>query len=505
MLTVALPFDLATELFQGVAEFPRVVTADDLGVEALQLADESFRVAVDEDKPNKKTNRYAEEHFGFADGISQPCATPDPNHHDDVSYGEILHGYVNDKDNVKGEEKSDNEIPPQQKIANDLFKNSSFLVIRKLRQRVEEFEKVIREQSDNIGIREEVLKGKLMGRSTDGRPLVESSHIQDFDFDNDAEGKECPFQAHIRRSNPRAPARRKVPRIMRRGFAYGPRFSTKGNDAVDRGLMFMSYSASIAEQFEVIQRWISGGNSTGILSGQDDPLLGVPPAKDSPRSFRFTHCNRAARCNLGSTLFVELQWGMYLFAPSLSAIDQLIKDPGKEAVTDKGLRIIEKLKDLEKFEKQKEEPDDQKIEDTWKKVLEDRSARLGGITEAVWAAIIKHPDGTLNTPYGLLVGSAERRVAPKARRLLECGVPAKKEVGDLDVIDATTRQVSSLEPDGSTEEASPALLSDDAAESRFQDFADAEQAGPARSDGLAKQVEEARTPIRLSSMPPGRS
>ena len=379
-----------------------------LSVQPLRRKYKQDRVAVDEDKPNKKTNRYAEEHFGFADGISQPCATPDPNHHDDVSYGEILHGYVNDKDNVKGEEKSDNEIPPQQKIANDLFKNSSFLVIRKLRQRVEEFEKVIREQSDNIGIREEVLKGKLMGRSTDGRPLVESSHIQDFDFDNDAEGKECPFQAHIRRSNPRAPARRKVPRIMRRGFAYGPRFSTKGNDAVDRGLMFMSYSASIAEQFEVIQRWISGGNSTGILSGQDDPLLGVPPAKDSPRSFRFTHGNRAARCDLGSTPFVELQWGMYLFAPSLSAIDQLIKDPGKEAVTDKGLRIIEKLKDLEKFEKQKEEPDDQKIEDTWKKVLEDRSARLGGITEAVWAAIRKHPDGTLNTPYGLLVGSAER-------------------------------------------------------------------------------------------------
>jgi len=61
-----------------------------------------------------------------------------------------------------------------------------------------------------------------------------------------------------------------------------------------------------------------------------------------------------------------------------------------------------------KFEKQKEEYDDQKIVDAWKKVLEDRSARLGGITEAVWAAIRKHPDGTLNTPYGLLVGSANR-------------------------------------------------------------------------------------------------
>jgi DNA recombination protein RmuC len=127
---------------------------------------------------------------------------------------------------------------------------------------------------------------------------------------------------------------------------------------------------------------------------------------------------------------------------------------------------------------------------------------------AVMTGHVRKMGGSLKSAvdhYNSLVGSTERRVAPKARRLRECGVPAKKEIGDLDVIDATTRQVSSLEPDGSTEEASPALLSDDAAESRFQDFADAEQAGPARSDGLAKQVEEARTPIRLSSMPPGRS
>jgi DNA recombination protein RmuC len=104
--------------------------------------------------------------------------------------------------------------------------------------------------------------------------------------------------------------------------------------------------------------------------------------------------------------------------------------------------------------------------------------------------------------YNSLVGSAERRVVPKARRLRECGVPAKKKIGDVDVIDATTREVGSLEPDGSTDGASPGLLGDDAAELRFRDFVDARQAVPGRGDGLAKQVEEARRPIRLSSIPP---
>jgi hypothetical protein len=82
-------------------------------------------------------------------------------------------------------------------------------------------------------------------------------------------------------------------------------------------------------------------------------------------------------------------------------------------------------------------------------------------------------------------------------------VPAKKEVGDLDVIDATTRQVNLPEAEGSTEEVSPAVVGVDDADSRFQDFAEAEEPPQVPSEGLAKQVDEARRPIRLSSMPPG--
>ena len=66
----------------------------------------------------------------------------------------------------------------------------------------------------------------------------------------------------------------------------------------DRGTLFMAYCASIAEQFETVQRWVAGGNSSGVGSTQSDPLLGVPRA-DERRMFRWVDASRrtAARRN----------------------------------------------------------------------------------------------------------------------------------------------------------------------------------------------------------------
>ena len=89
-------------------------------------------------------------------------------------------------------------------------------------------------------------------------------------------GDKCPLQSHVRRVYPRNQgAKVPDPRILRRGFLYGPSREDKQSQD-DRGLIFMAYNASIAEQFEVIQRWVSGGNSTNIMSAQHDPFLGVP-------------------------------------------------------------------------------------------------------------------------------------------------------------------------------------------------------------------------------------
>ena len=113
-------------------------------------------------------------------------------------------------------------------------------------------------------------------------------------------------------------------------MSYGP-MHTSGNDDdhEDRGLLFMAYNADISEQFEVIQRWLTGGNSTGSTSGQSCPVLGVPE-NGFPRHFRFEHkanpddddddTLHVVRVQLEENtpvfddpkVLTQLEWGMYL-------------------------------------------------------------------------------------------------------------------------------------------------------------------------------------------------
>jgi cytochrome P450 len=94
-------------------------------------------------------------------------------------------------------------------------------------------------------------------------------------------------------------------------------------------LLFMAYNASIAEQFEVIQRWLSGGNSGGVSSGQSDPFLGVPRVGE-PAVFRFAHGDKVVRVDLGDQAMSRLEWGLYALVPSMKALqelDHLTADP----------------------------------------------------------------------------------------------------------------------------------------------------------------------------------
>jgi len=340
------------------------------------------------------------EHFGFIDEISQPEIGPRPA--DDkwsnfVGPGELLLGYENDR----------GDVPEEDKLLDD----GSFLVIRKLRQDVAALNKAIAAS----GIAPDLLKGKMMGRTVDGDPLVPFKSRNEFDYRNpsgsgDEGGGLCPFAAHIRRANPRTKinkldSRPSVPRIMRRGMSYGPLY--KDQPKAERGMMFMAYNASIAEQFEFIQRWVSGGNSTGVLSEHGDPLLGVPQLGET-RSFRYydgASVTRAKRVKLDdagdnpSLPFVRLEWGIYLFAPSTTALGKLEEIAGASArpsgpdpsVIKQGEEIISRLRQ----------------EADWKAALEDPHARSSGESEAVWAAIRANPNGALKTktPYGVVVAS----------------------------------------------------------------------------------------------------
>ena len=282
------------------------------------------------------------EHFGFRDGISNPVPTAqEPVKQNEVRVGELLLGYPN----RYGDPADERDQP---------LKDGSFMVVRKLEQHTGAFKKVMDDFTGKYSEAEAaVAKAKLVGRKTDGTPLVHGiAAVQegnDFNFCKDPTGALCPFQSHMRRTNPRNAAADDpdpVPRIARRGFTYGPADPAAEGE---RGLMFLAYNASIAEQFEIIQRWISGGNSTGIPSRESDPLLGLPKPGQR-RSMRFLHDGEVYRIDLGSKPLVTLKWGLYLFCPSISVIKAIAsgalqEDPTQSmaAIEAKGARTIMNL------------------------------------------------------------------------------------------------------------------------------------------------------------------
>lgn len=336
--------------------------------------------------------------FGFVDGISQPVVDGNPTGakwNDQVRRGELLCGYRNDRGDGPGPA-ADGEY----------LDNGTFLVVRKLAQDVDALNRFLDDQLAKLSVsnpaaalsRDDLL-GKMMGRTLDGQALADPGlpPRNDFNYDNDRDGARCPFQAHIRRANPRTLERPTVPRIMRRGMSYGVRIAENTN--AERGLIFMAYNAGIAEQFEVLQRWISGGNSSGVFTGQSDPFLGVRQPGD-PRTFRFLHGGETLRVDLDSDKwqpFVRLEWGAYLFTPSPAVLQKIaaLNPPRAASPADEGEDIIRRLAAL----------DDLKAKAGWKAVLEDAAAKDNGENAAVWAAIRDYHGGVLRTPYGVLVGA----------------------------------------------------------------------------------------------------
>ncbi|MFO1337347.1 MAG: hypothetical protein U1F53_03790 [Burkholderiaceae bacterium] len=377
------------------------------------------------------------EHFGFADGESDPTIAPTPPGHvydNQVQLGELLLGYDNQADFA-----STTPVPP-------LLKNGSFLVVRKLRQDVPALyravDSAVKDLNEGQGIaldRGELL-GRMMGRQLSGDSLVTRRPGNDFDYGDDPLGRACPFHAHVRRANPRAadddelplPRGRRMPRLVRRGLSYGPTYDPAAaadtdRNRAERGLVFMAYNASIGEQFEVVQRWLTGGNSSGGYSGQSDPFVGVAPIGQK-RHFRFEYGDQAVSVALDGAdhplddprPFVQVEWGAYLFAPSLSALDLLgraamqVAEPVWSAK-----QGLAQLAALPWAEPQDATPGDV---EAWKAALEDTEAIEKFRAASLWAALrgeagqrLHRPGqaqpvelgGAVRTPYGVLVVEAE--------------------------------------------------------------------------------------------------
>ncbi|MEK8029241.1 hypothetical protein AACH06_00285 [Ideonella sp. DXS29W] len=386
------------------------------------------------------------EHFGFADGGAQPSLDPRDTsdvYDNRVPLGEVLLGYHNQADFAPAQP-PDGNLPPDEQAAGDaralaaaresvreLLLNGSFLVVRKLRQDVAALESAVADAVKQTGIPRADLLAKMMGRRPDGAALAAPRRGNDFDYDGDTLGRLCPFHAHVRRANPRPrdtaalplPAGGRFPRIVRRGMSYGPRYDRSGHDTArnerPRGMVFMAYNASIGEQFETVQRWLSGGNSTGGYSDQSDPFLGVAPVGQR-RQFRFEHEGRAVSMALDGAdrplddphPFVQVEWGAYLLAPSIGALDMLLKRAHRSAAAARPTcpwsgRRGEKL--LQTLPAGDPMPSTAPEVGEWKRALEDAEAIEKYRAADVWAAVREQHGGILRTPYGVLV--AERNLA----------------------------------------------------------------------------------------------
>jgi len=338
-----------------------------------------------------RSNAADKEHFGFKDGISQPVLGREASGQswdDTVKTGEVLQGFPTERD--KG------YAVPEQPDA--LLDRGSFLVVRKLRQYTGRFSRRTYQEAKKIGLDHDLVLAKLMGRFQDGRPLAAPKSPgtgNDFNYAKDAQGSACPFHSHIRRVNPRdlagtAFARSRMPRILRRGMSYGAPVHADSPDDDDRGLIFMAYNAHLAEQFEVVQHWVAGGNASGGYSAQSDPLLGVVDGSAGPRLFPFEHAGKPYEIDLGPEPFVTLQWGAYFYVPSIAALKSLpslvelpLPLPAPTPVPERAPDPLDLV--------------------AWQRWLEDSTTR-----DSAWAWVRAQPGGVVDTAYGVLVGAPER-------------------------------------------------------------------------------------------------
>ena len=314
------------------------------------------------------------EHFGFADGVSQPgirgridtntaltpSNSPDENQGDpgqDLLWpGEFVFGFSGQDPNApKFEVQGPNKKPPV-----DFMQHGSFLVFRRLRQRVPEFHSAIKAASQKIGAGFEaadpdLLASQMVGRWRSGASIINAptaddlstavgtQGVNDFEFGNDRRGLTCPWAAHIRKAYPRDDVRGNVEpdkdavnaaeaftqthRMLRRGIAFGPELteeealSGQSKAGHDRGLLFMCYVTSLENQFEFVQQqWVDTADFSQPGSGID-PIIGSTKIKPHPflGAAPITR-DPDRKPSLSFPAFVEMQGGEYFFAPSIPAL-----------------------------------------------------------------------------------------------------------------------------------------------------------------------------------------
>ena len=265
-------------------------------------------------------NKVEIEHFGHQDGISQP---------------RMVKKDIDDEIAARGGTHLNPGAPLELTFLpepgqQDQF--GSYLVFRKLGQNVKAFREARDALAVMLGVGADDAAALAVGRYRDGRPVLPTTVVQpgadpnDFSFKSDPNAAVCPYQAHIRKTNPRGDLAAFVPgqtddgerklRILRRGITFGERpdlvpGSTLPPPETGVGLLFMCYAQRLI-QFAIQQDGADGNDfvMTGVGAdavlgrnttrlAQQWPLNGTPAAK------AFLMSN-----------FINMLGGEYFFAPS---------------------------------------------------------------------------------------------------------------------------------------------------------------------------------------------
>jgi Dyp-type peroxidase family len=336
--------------------------ADTLNQRYSQLADGYAGVSA-VIKLDSVVDLDGKEHFGFADGISQPTIdglssrkdTP-PN---TIRTGEFILGYVNEYGLFTDRPLLERRLDPtgllpldvQGSGKADLGRSGTFLVFRQLAQDVRGFWRFVDSATRTVdGVNDAErrlwLASHMVGRWPSGAPVTLSPDVDnpllatanDFTYQYaDPFGFNCPIGAHVRRAHPRdsldpAPGTArsveldKRHRLLRRGREYGPPvppdslFADPPPDDAERGLFFISLGANIGRQFEFVQHsWVNNPKFDELYD-EPDPVVSCHPLGASnfsiPRQPVRLHYKNLPR-------FVTTRGGGYFFLPGLRALRYL--------------------------------------------------------------------------------------------------------------------------------------------------------------------------------------
>ncbi|MGD1911502.1 MAG: Dyp-type peroxidase [Rivularia sp. (in: cyanobacteria)] len=292
----------------------------------------------------RNENNQVREHFGFADGVSQPLFLK----------RDIVKARTNDCNFSQWDPRASLDIILV-KDYNGKTEDSygSFLVYRKYEQAVQTWVKYVLELTKKLGknpnnMADALYAGALvMGRFHDGTPVTKSdipthaaAPTNNFNYDADIKGMKCPFQAHTRKTNPRGDTGRvessqnydvdfaieKSRRIARRAISYGQSKDIMNTPDTGSGLLFLCFQADIAKQFNFLQdRWANPDRFVKVGVGTD-PVIGQPGCnQDSPVQHKWPQkWGEADTVDYPFQKSITMKGGEYFFAPSISFLQSLV-------------------------------------------------------------------------------------------------------------------------------------------------------------------------------------